>query len=145
MDRAAHCMHLAQVLRSVALEMEVSRDDFARQQGIHPTDLRALTLLLDAARTGTEATPSWLARRLGMPSAATTAVIDRLEGAGLVERQRDSPDRRRVRLAVTGAAVDLGWSYFGPLIEHLVEGMARFSQGELAVATRVLASLTADG
>jgi DNA-binding MarR family transcriptional regulator len=134
-------MHLVQLLRSVSVDMEVGRADFARRHGLHPTDVRALTHLLDAARAGDDAMPTWLAGQLGMPSAATTAVIDRLEAAHLVERRRDVPDRRRVRLVLTERAVTLGWSFFGALIEDLVEEMAGFSDAELATAARFLQAM----
>ncbi|WP_460663908.1 MarR family transcriptional regulator [Kribbella swartbergensis] len=88
--------------------------------GLHGTDVRALIRLLDAERAGVEATPTWLAQQLGITSQATTAVIRRLEAAGHVERLRSRSDGRSSRLQVSDAAVDLGWQFFGPLLERLI-------------------------
>ncbi|WP_229925019.1 MarR family transcriptional regulator [Streptomyces sulfonofaciens] len=52
---------------------------------------------------------------MGLNSASTTALIDRLEGMGLVCREHDTRDRRRVLLTVQDKAVAMGWSFFGPL------------------------------
>jgi len=102
------------------VRLEVAIAEFARATGLHATDVRALTRLLDAERAGAEATPSWLANQLGMTSQATAAVIHRLEAAGHVVRHRSAKDGRSVQLRVSSEAVDLGWSFFGPLLERLI-------------------------
>ncbi len=73
-----------------------------------------------------------------MNSAAVTALVDRLERLGLIGRERDIADRRRVLLAVTDQAVELGWSFFGPLIGRLVETVDAFEPHELDVVRRFL-------
>jgi DNA-binding MarR family transcriptional regulator len=118
-ERAA-ALQLVHQLREVALRLELKATEFARTTGLHATDVRALIRLLDAERAGVEATPTWLAQQLGMTSQATTAVIHRLQGAGHVERRRSAADARSVHLMVSGPAVDLGWSFFGPLLERLI-------------------------
>ena len=55
-----------------------------------------------------------------MTSQATTAVIHRLETTGHVERLRSRSDGRSARLQVSDSAVDLGWQFFGPLLERLI-------------------------
>ena len=125
-------------LRRLSVELELSRAEFARQHGLHPTDLRALIQLLDAARAGHRATPGWLGQQLGLNSAGTTTLIDRLERLGLVSRERDTTDRRKVFLAVTPEAGRLGWSFFGPLIHAAVAGMGSFTDAELTTVRRFL-------
>jgi DNA-binding MarR family transcriptional regulator len=125
-------------LRRASVEFELSRAEFARLHGLHATDLRALIALLDAGRAGQRATPGWLSDQLGLNSAGTTTLIDRLERLGHVERVRDTRDRRKVFLEVTPQAVDLGWSFFGPLISAAVTGMRSFSDAELATVRRFL-------
>jgi DNA-binding MarR family transcriptional regulator len=125
-------------LRQASVELEVSRAEFARLHGLHPTDLRALIQLLDAGRAGFRATPGWLGAQLGLNSAGTTTLIDRLERLGHVQRVRDTKDRRKVFIEVTPEAVDLGWSFFGPLINAAVGGMRSFTDAELATVRRFL-------
>jgi MarR family transcriptional regulator, organic hydroperoxide resistance regulator len=42
-----------------------------------------------------------LSRRIGIETASSTAVIDQLEKRGLIRRQRDSADRRRIIVTLT--------------------------------------------
>ena len=134
-------MHLVHLLRAVTVELDLRGAEFARVNGLHATDVRALIHLLDAARSGVPATPGWLGRQLGMNSAATTAVIDRLERAGHLHRARESADRRRVHLIVSDQALGLGWSFFGPLIDGMLAAMESFTGPELATVTRFLRAM----
>ncbi|MEV0844290.1 MarR family transcriptional regulator [Streptomyces sp. NPDC049954] len=115
--------------------------EFAARQGLHSTDVRALIHLMDAARTGTRATPGWLGGQLRLNSAGTTALLDRLERLGLVRRNRDTADRRRVLLEVEEKATELGWAFFGPVIGELVVVAEGFEAGELETVRRFLASV----
>jgi DNA-binding MarR family transcriptional regulator len=135
-------LQLVHLLRGLTMEFGLFGAEFAAGKGMHPTDLRALIHLLDAARTGVTASPGWLGARLRLNSASTTELIDRLEGAGHVRRQRDTGDRRRVQLVVDERAVALGWSYFGPLIGELVGSMRTFTPSELEVVQRFLLAMT---
>ncbi len=115
-------------LRELVVQLNLFGSEFARLHGLHATDVRALIALLDAARAGTIATPGWLGRQLGLNSASTTALVDRLEKSGLISRERDAQDRRRVRLQVTESAERLGWDFFGPpLIGRAVGVLDSFS------------------
>lgn len=134
-------MRLVHLLRTVTVELDLRRAEFARVSGLHATDLRALIHLLDAGRCGVVATPGWLCQRLGMNSAATTAVIDRLERAGYLRRERESADRRRVHLVVCDQAMTLGWSFFGPLIDGMLIAMRSFTGPELDAVARFLVAM----
>jgi DNA-binding MarR family transcriptional regulator len=129
---------LVHLLRAVTVELDLFAAEFARVHRLHGTDLRALIALLDAGRTGLTATPGWLGGQLRLNSAAVTALVDRLDRLGYVERLRDDADRRRVRLIVTERAVALGWSFFGPLITQLVTATQDYSNTELATVHRFL-------
>ncbi len=57
-------------------------------------------------------------------------------------RGPDPADRRRVLLAVTEAARELGWGFFGPLISTIVETLdGEFTADERDVLRRVLVRL----
>ncbi|MEU6776469.1 MarR family transcriptional regulator [Streptomyces sp. NPDC046759] len=109
------------LLRAVAVELGLHSARFAQANGMHPTDVRALIALMDARRAGEELTAGRLGAALGLNSAGTTALVDRLERTGQVRRVRGSTDRRKVVVEVTDDAVDLGRTFFGPLIERSVE------------------------
>ncbi|MFD8912662.1 MarR family winged helix-turn-helix transcriptional regulator [Streptomyces sp. NPDC059575] len=143
MDDQSPAMRLVHLLRAVTVEFDLLGAEFAARHGLHPTDVRALIRLLDAARTGTRATPGWLGEQLRLNSAGTTALVDRLERLGLVRRSRDTADRRRVLLEVEEKATELGWSFFGPLISEVVAVSEGFEAGELETVGRFLSAVLA--
>lgn len=113
-------LHLVHLLRAVTVQFGLRQAEFAARNAMHTTDVRALICLLDAARAGEPATAGLLGARLGLNSAGTTAVIDRLERLGYVARFRDGRDRRRVLLRVEPEAIRLGQEFFGPVIDGLL-------------------------
>ncbi|MEV5608054.1 MarR family winged helix-turn-helix transcriptional regulator [Streptomyces sp. NPDC052225] len=61
--------------------------------GLHPTDLQCLNLLtLEKAPV----TTGRIAELTGLTTGSATRLVDRLEKAGYVVRERDTADRRRV-------------------------------------------------
>lgn len=108
----------------------------ARDRGMNPTDLKAIVVLNDLRRDGTTATPGVLGTRLGITSASTTALVDRLERLGLVRRAADPADRRRVVIEVTDAAHEAGVAAFGGAIQTLATRLDAYpSADRAAVAT----------
>lgn len=99
--------------------------------GIHRTDLEFLDLLDQEPLT----TASRLAELSGLTNGAVTGVLDRLERAGLVARERDTEDRRRVyvRKAAGAEAIDV---LYGPLSESLHAVLADFDDAELETLAR---------
>ncbi|GAA2725436.1 MarR family winged helix-turn-helix transcriptional regulator [Streptomyces luteosporeus] len=113
-------LRLVHRLRAVTVGFDLLAAKSAACHGLHPTDLRALAALLDAARAERPMTPGRLGEQLRLNSAGTTILVDRLERLGLVRRERDTADRRRVLPSVEPQTVDLGWSFFGPAIGTLL-------------------------
>ncbi|MFD6063401.1 MULTISPECIES: MarR family winged helix-turn-helix transcriptional regulator [Rhodococcus] len=134
-DEGAQTVHR---LRALAVELNLLGAEFAQLHGLHTTDLRALICILDAHRAGLAATPGWLGSQLGINSASVTALLDRMEKAGLIRRDRDADDRRRSLLAVTPRAVDLGQTFFGPLIDRAAAVLDDFDAVERATISRFL-------
>jgi DNA-binding MarR family transcriptional regulator len=129
---------LVRLLRAHAVEAERLGQVFAERNGMHPTDLQALLAVMQAEAAGVPLTPGRLGEHLGLSSGATTAVVDRLERAEHVRRERDDRDRRRITLHYGAAAAAVGGAFFGPLgarIEHVLAG---FTPDELAVVRRFL-------
>ncbi|SED83952.1 transcriptional regulator [Streptomyces sp. 2131.1] len=131
-------LEIVHLLRRVTSEFGLRQAEFAARHGMHPTDVRALVCLLDAERDGTGVTAGRLGAELGLNSAGTTALIDRLERLGHLTRTRDERDRRRVLLRVAPQAVELGWEAFGPAIGSAVALLRGFDAGEVAAVRRFL-------
>lgn len=132
--------HLVHALREAALHWNREITDFGRRHGLGDTDVRALIALLDLERAQAPATPGVLGSRLHLSSAACTALIDRMTAAGLVEREPDPADRRRVRLRVTASAKRLGESFFNGFLGPQREAAAQLSPAEAAAVHRFLAA-----
>jgi len=71
--------------------------------GVTPVQGLVLNFLHDNDRI----TSSDLGRRVMLDSATLTGVLDRLEGAGLVEREKHPDDRRAVLVCLTPAGREL--------------------------------------
>jgi DNA-binding MarR family transcriptional regulator len=95
----------------------------ARKLGLNATDTRCLDLISRAESS--EVTAGDLGRATGLTTGAVTGILDRLETAGLVERVRDSNDRRRVIVRpLPEAAARMGNVYggLGAAMGRLVSG-----------------------
>lgn len=67
-------------------------------------ELRILQFLLARGRDGCDVKPSEISRQLGISSASTTALLDRLERQGSVRRVSHPTDRRSILIAPTERA-----------------------------------------
>jgi DNA-binding MarR family transcriptional regulator len=99
----------------------------ANALGINRTDLRCLDVLDQEG----PATAGRLAELMGLTTGATTALIDRLEQAGFVQRTRDPDDRRRVYVEMTQAAQRRAWPFYEPLFRLSADLYGRYTAAEL--------------
>lgn len=72
-----------------------------RLMKLNATDMRAVHYLIVCANRGEEATPSSLAKFLGITTASTTKLIDRLERGHHAVRRPHPTDRRALCVTVT--------------------------------------------
>ncbi len=130
------------LVRDMGVQAQRVGDDFAGRRGLHPTDMRALLHVMRREGRGEPMTTGELATALGITSGAATGVVDRLEQAGHLRRERDTRDRRKVhlRFGEHGAAVAV--EFFGPLGRRSDELMARYDDTELEVVRRFLSDMT---
>lgn len=102
-----------------------------------PADLRCLDWLADGPKTAGE-----VARGAGLRPAATTALLDRLERRGLVERVPDEADRRRVLVRMTAHAEQAVGAFYGPIVGEGAALLDDLSTDELQVMGRLLGRMT---
>jgi DNA-binding MarR family transcriptional regulator len=133
---------LALMLRRLTVELDAVGQRFAGLHGLGRTDVRALVAIMDAARAGRPMTAGALGAAVELSSASVTALVDRLERVGHVERVRDEHDRRRVVLEMTPTAMTAGGEFFGSLQRDLAAAMASYSDEELDVVRRFLEEMT---
>lgn len=83
-------------LRRVLRATEIGSRQLATATGLTPSQL----LVLREIDTRGSATPSVIAHALQFSQATITAIVDRLEALGFVQRQRSERDKRRFHLTV---------------------------------------------
>src|ERR1700722_13281683 len=115
-------------VRRTSSLMQLVSQAAADQIGINATDLNCLNILSFSGHM----TAGELARATGLTTASITGVIDRLEEAGYVSRERGPSDRRRVvvTLALDQAMRNVA-SVFLPVLRDWREMAARYSDDEL--------------
>jgi len=132
---------VSDLVRQLTVATDRYTDAAAARAQVDRTHLEALSALMQAEEDGVELTPGRLARSLRLSSAATTALLDRLEAAGHAERHRSERDRRSVTLHLTPAALEDGATLFMPLWSALIASLEPFSADDLAAAEKVITAL----
>ena len=102
--------------------------------GMNRTDARCIDLVDQAGGM----TAGELARAAGLTTGAVTAVVDRLEKAGLAQRVADPADRRRVRIEATEKLWQVTEPLFGPLVAESMTILDDYSDEELERFTEFL-------
>lgn len=115
------------MVRGLVTSIEHLRRSFADRHGIYQTDFRALVVLHTAARDGQVSTAGELATQLGLSSGAVTYLVERLANAGLLAREVDPLDRRKVLLRPTRAGDKLVVEYLTPLRDGIDQIVARLT------------------
>lgn len=100
------------------------------------TQKQAATLWLIGANPGSS--QIGLGGALRMDRATTMAIVDKLEGRGLVVRQRSKIDRRRHELYLTPAGQKLLVKVKGVIREHEAQFASRFNEAELQILVTLL-------
>ena len=112
----------------------------ASRLGLRPLDYDAMGAIMDSESDPVG--PVELAHRLGISAGSATELVDRLERAGHVARERSAHDRRRVLVTPSPRAVDRLIGELQPLFERL-DGLAEeFTPDEQRVIERFLRGAT---
>ena len=127
-ERADLEVAFAAGLRRTGALMQLMGSAAAEKIGINATDLVCLNILSFSGHM----TAGELARATGLTTASITGVVDRLEEAGFVARQRDPQDRRRVvvQINLDRAMRDVA-AVFVPMLRAWREMASRYSDDEL--------------
>ena len=110
----------------------------ARSMGMGTSEVAALEHLQAAGPM----TPGRLGGRLSMSPAAVTALVDRLERRGHVERMPNPEDRRSALVRETERGLRDSLEHLRPYIEEMCGIEESFSEEERAVISRFLKAAT---
>src|SRR6187399_2560505 len=133
--RQAIIGELGRALQAYQRSTQAFDDEVGRVLGLNPVDLRCLDWLTEGPLAA-----SRLAEATGLSSAATTAMIDRLERKGFVRRVRHEADRRQVLVELTDEGQARTWAIYGRLA---AQGQGLFATYDRPALERMLESLVA--
>jgi DNA-binding MarR family transcriptional regulator len=127
-ERRLLAMSFALAVRRTGALMNLIVQAAAERVGINATDLNCLNILSFSGPL----TAGELARATGLTTASITGVVDRLEVAGFVRRERDSADRRRVVVTIViEKALAQVATIFAPMVTDWQQLAARYTDDEL--------------
>ncbi|MBL7178943.1 MAG: MarR family transcriptional regulator [Desulfobacterales bacterium] len=86
--------------------------------------------------------PSQVAKYMMVKSSTVTGVVDRLESKGMVERSRNSPDRRVITIQLTGVGKMLAENAPPPIQQKIIDGLKKLTEVERAQIVNSLHMLT---
>jgi DNA-binding MarR family transcriptional regulator len=127
-ERAELAMAFIAAVRKTGSLMQLMSQAAADRIGINATDLNCLNILSFSGQL----TAGELARATGLTTASITGVVDRLEAAGFVRRERDAADRRRVVIHLDAdKALRTVAPVFGPMMGAWQRMAARYDDDDL--------------
>lgn len=106
------------------------------------SDMRALHYLIVAFHSNTIVTPSAIASHLGISTASTTKLLDRLELGGHILRSPHPSDRRALAITVTDETRHAATQTVGRLQAKRFHAAERLSSEERATVVRFLDDMT---
>ena len=125
-------------VREYGVHLTLFRNAMNEWAGLNATDMECLRLLFLKGI----ATPSELARQTGLTSGATTAMLDRLEKAGLIERRPNPDDRRGTLITPTKSGSEKVASWFESARKAQDELISSYSEKELEIISDVFERFT---
>lgn len=120
-------------VRDYGVNLTHFRNAMSEWAGVNATDMECLRVLF---MKGT-ATPSELARYTGLTSGAATAMLDRLEKAGLIERHPNPDDRRGTLITPAKSTEANVASWFASARKAQDELISSYSESELEIIADV--------
>lgn len=116
---------IGQQLQQIAILTRKAARSLGESLGINQTDMAALEHLI----TDGPLPPTELAARLSVTTAGITQVIDRLERAGHVVRERQLTDKRRVLVCPVAKSIAQTYLHIAPML-HGLGNVLRALNGE---------------
>lgn len=130
-------------LRRIIQAIDIHSRQLVRQHGITTPQL----IILKQIEGEETITVSQLARHVSLKQATVTDILNRLERKGLVQRQRDTSDRRRVLVKETEEGRKLLEAAPSPLQDTFLENFENiedWKQNMILASLQLLCTLMAD-
>lgn len=141
-EEVAHISRLMAALGRLRDAEQQLSEASQRYMKLGRSDMRALHYLIVAQHQGAVVTPSAIATHLGISSASTTKLLDRLEKGGHIIRAAHPSDRRALAISVTAETREAAMQTVGRLQAKRFHAAARLTPGERDVVIRFLDDMT---
>jgi DNA-binding MarR family transcriptional regulator len=125
-------------VRDYGVNLTLFRNAMSEWAGLNVTDMECLRLLFQKGI----ATPSELSRFTGLTSGATTAMLDRLEKASLIERRPNPNDRRGTLISPAQSSAEKVASWFESARWAQDDLVSSYSESELEIIADVFERFT---
>lgn len=132
--RAALMQELENAVRKSSAIGVIFGQTVANAVGVSSSDLECLDFLNIEGRV----TAGRLAELTGLTTGAITGLVDRMEKAGFVRRERDEEDRRKVYIAIVPEALDKIGRFYEPLQKAVTKDWEGYTDAELKLLVRFL-------
>lgn len=120
------CRDMLVSLRKITQAITLHSRDLSRRYGLTGPQL----IILSEIANNETLSVTELARYISLSQATVTDILNRLEKRGLIERTRDSADRRRVLIRITDQCRQILSQTPPPLQETFVERYSSLSEWE---------------
>lgn len=110
----------------------------AEKFGLNATDMKTLPILTERGPISA----GDLAISLNLTTGAVTSVIDRLEKVGLVRREPDPKDRRKIQVIVSPEGLANAYKIYGPMANAMQKLGNEYTSEELEVIIDFLTKST---
>jgi len=139
-DRDHSVMAVMHAVRAFSDAMDQMNTGMRGDMEMNATDLAALRMLIMREQAGELVKAHDIARHLGISTASTTKLLDRLSESGHLERSPHPTDRRARVVGLTEASKAEFYRHFGERMARLRRAMDPYSEQEL----RLIASFLMD-
>lgn len=116
--------------RELSARTVMFHEAIAQRIGLSATEHKCLDIL---SRAGGPVTPGHLAELTGLTTGAITGIVDRLEKAGYVRRERGDTDRRKVLIYPQPVLQEEFLGAFNELGQAVLDAMAHYDRQQLDV------------
>ncbi|MCR8548682.1 MarR family transcriptional regulator [Salipiger sp. P9] len=137
-DRYGVVRRVGEALLRFMQQIEAVYEHSAQSSEIHSTDFRAICLM---GEHNAPMSPTEIGHALGLTSGAVSALLLRLEAAGLISREPNPKDRRGVLISLDERAAAQALRDYTELRVHYTQITDEFSAEELEVVARYLENI----
>ncbi|WP_349828130.1 MarR family winged helix-turn-helix transcriptional regulator [Brevibacterium litoralis] len=131
LERSEHMSVFVHAVQMEAMVMRTAMARFAQTNDLNLIDFQVLQSVVTLSDAGRTATPGYISSMLSMSASTLTSILERLVARGLLTRERDSADRRRISIYYTQTSLELSQEFDRLLAAAYEPFFARSSTEEI--------------